>query len=126
MDHSSWIDDDPNDRDDFATTYTSYYVHERVRYPRYMCYDCHRPGYWQWWDGFDPYYSTCSVFDFRVNWGWAWGPTYWFNAVPYYVYIVRHDCPLPVPPSAPDFAGAPSCWARLSRLDVRLSNQELR
>lgn len=85
--------EDPDDREAFGTSYTEYYVHERVRYPRYMCYDCHRPSYWQWWDGFDPYYTTCSVFDFRVNWGWAWGPTYWFNWMPYYVYVVRYDCP---------------------------------
>src|SRR5262249_24068279 len=57
------------------------------------CNDCHRPGYWAWWDGFDPYYANCSVFDFRVNWGWYWGPTYWFGTVPYYYYVVRNDCP---------------------------------
>ncbi|HET7225798.1 MAG TPA: DUF4384 domain-containing protein, partial [Candidatus Eisenbacteria bacterium] len=80
---------DPDDEDAFATQYTTYYVHERVRYPRYMCYDCHRPGYWSWWDGFDPYYATCSAFDFRVNYNWYWGPTYWFGAVPYYCYVPR-------------------------------------
>ena len=66
---------DPADTDDFATAYTTYYVHEQVRYPRYICYDCHRPNHWAWWDGFDPYYSHCSVVDFRVNWSWGWGPT---------------------------------------------------
>jgi hypothetical protein len=84
---------DPEDREAFATAYTEYYVHERVRYPRYVCYDCHRPGYWQWWDGFDPYYTSCSVFDFRINWGWGWGPSYWFGCQPYYVFVVRGDCP---------------------------------
>jgi Domain of unknown function (DUF4384) len=84
---------DPNNVDAFATAYTTYYVHDRVRYPRYLCYDCHRPGYWSWWDGFDPYYASCSVFDFRVNWSWAWGPAYWCGSVPYYVYTVRYDCP---------------------------------
>lgn len=79
--------------DDFATSYASYYVGHEVRYPRYLCSDCHRPGRWAWWDGFDPYYSRCSVFDFRVNWNWCWGPCMWGGHVPYYYYVVRSDCP---------------------------------
>lgn len=78
---------DYQDEDAFATAYTTYYVHERVRYPRYLCYDCHRPSYWSWWDGFDPYYATCSAFDFRVNYNWYWGPSYWFGSVPYYCFV---------------------------------------
>lgn len=35
---------DPGDLDDFATSYTTYYVGHEVRYPRYLCNDCHRPG----------------------------------------------------------------------------------
>jgi hypothetical protein len=81
--------EDPNDQDAFATAYTSYYVHQPVRYPRYLCNDCHRPSYWAWWDGWDPYYSTCSAFDFRVYWGWSWGPRYWFGNVPYFCYVPR-------------------------------------
>lgn len=84
---------DPNDTDAFASSYTSYYVGHQVRYPRYLCADCHRPNHWTWWDGYDPYYTTCSVFDFRVNWGWTWGPSYWSGFVPYYVYTYRADCP---------------------------------
>jgi hypothetical protein len=84
--------DDPSDVHSFSTAYTSYYVHHEVLYPRYLCNDCHRPGYWRWWDGFDPYYSTCSVFDFRINAGWWWGPTYWTTYVPYYAYVFRDDC----------------------------------
>lgn len=84
---------DPDDAGTFATAYTSYYLHQEVRYPRYLCYDCHRPGHWSWWDGFDPYYSTCSVFDLRVNWNWGWGPSYWFGRVPYFVYVYRPTCP---------------------------------
>ena len=83
----------PDDPDAFATGYASYYVHNEVRYPRYLCYDCHRPGRWAWWTGFDPYYTHCSVFDFRVNWSWGWGPGYWFGSMPYYYYVVRADCP---------------------------------
>jgi hypothetical protein len=83
----------PEDPGSFGTSYTSYYVHERVRYPRYLCYDCHRPNRWAWWDGFDPYYSTCSVVDFRINWGWSWGPGYWFGNTPYWCYVMRSDCP---------------------------------
>ncbi len=82
-----------SEEDEFATAYVSYYVHERVRYPRYLCNDCHRPGRYAWWDGWDPYYSTCSVFDFRVNWSWGWGPRCWFGNVPYFVYVYRPDCP---------------------------------
>ena len=84
---------DPDDDDSFGTSYTSYYVHTEVKYPRYLCYDCHRPNRWAWWDGFDPYYTDCSVFSFRVNWSWYWGPSYWFGHVPYFVYVYRPDCP---------------------------------
>jgi uncharacterized protein DUF4384 len=79
--------------ENFATAYSTYYVHEQVRYPRYLCNDCHRPTNWAWWNGFDPYYSRCSVIDFRVNWGWCWGPQMWTTCVPYYYYVVRSDCP---------------------------------
>jgi hypothetical protein len=83
----------PGDTEDFATSYASYYVGHEVRYPRYLCNDCHRPSRWAWWDGFDPYYSRCSVFDFRVNWNWCWGPCAWSGNVPYFYYVVRSDCP---------------------------------
>lgn len=81
------------DGETFATSYTTYYVHQAVRYPRYLCYDCHRPNQWAWWDGFDPYYTTCSVFHMRVNWSWYWGPRYFYGYVPYFVYAYRPDCP---------------------------------
>lgn len=84
---------DPEDGESFATAYASYFVQTQVRYPRYLCYDCHRPGRWAWWSGFDPYYTQCSVFDFRVNWSWGWGPSYWSGYIPYYYYVVRPDCP---------------------------------
>src|SRR5258706_2885332 len=84
---------DPEDHDGVATAYFSYYVHDRVRYPRYGGTACHRPGHYAWWDGFDPYYATCSVVDFRVNFGWFWGTPYWAGCVPYYVYVVRPYCP---------------------------------
>lgn len=82
----------PNDEASFATAYTTYYVHEQVQYPRYICNDCHRPGHWAWWDGWDPYYTQCAVVDFRINWAWAWGPGYWFGYVPYYAYAYRPGC----------------------------------
>ena len=81
--------DNPNDDNSFATAYTGYYVHQAVRYPRYLCNECHRPSYWAWWDGWDPYYTSCSAFDFRVFWGWSWGPRYWFGTVPYFCYVPR-------------------------------------
>ena len=80
---------DGGDAEAFGTAYTSYYVHEPVRYPRYLCNDCHQPRHWAWWDGWDPYYASCSAFDFRVYWGWSWGPRYWFGTVPYYCYVPR-------------------------------------
>ena len=83
----------PGDVDAFATSYSTYYVHEQVRYPRYLCNDCHRPQYWAWWNGFDPYYTHCSVVDFRVNWSWCWGPQLWTSYVPYYFFVARNDCP---------------------------------
>lgn len=83
----------PSDSEDFASSYASYYVNREVRYPRYVCYDCHAGNRWQWWDGFDPYHTTCSVFDLRVNWSWCWGPCGWTTRVPYYYYVVRSDCP---------------------------------
>jgi hypothetical protein len=85
--------EDATDGESFATAYTTYYVHQQVKYPRYVCYDCHRPGQWAWWDGFDPYYAQCSVFDMRVNWSWYWGPSYWYGYVPYFVYVYRPGCP---------------------------------
>lgn len=84
---------DPQDGESFSTAYTSYFVHEAVRYPRYLCYDCHRPGHWAWWDDFDPYYTNCSVFDLRVNWSWHWGPRYWYGYVPYFAFVYRPTCP---------------------------------
>jgi hypothetical protein len=84
---------DPQDGESFSTAYTSYFVHEAVRYPRYLCYDCHRPGHWAWWDDFDPYYAHCSVFDLRVNWSWHWGPRYWYGSVPYFAFVYRPTCP---------------------------------
>jgi len=84
---------DPKNANSFATAYTSYYLHHQVRYPRYLCNDCHRSDRYSFWDGYDPYYTTCSVFDFRVNYYWNWGPTYWFGTVPYFVYVYRDDCP---------------------------------
>jgi hypothetical protein len=85
--------DQASNGQDFATSYTTYYVHEQVRYPRYLCNDCHRPNNWAWWPGFDPYYTHCSVVDFRVNWSWCWGPQMWTSFMPYYYYCFRSDCP---------------------------------
>jgi hypothetical protein len=85
--------ENPEDELSFATAYTSYYVGHAVRYPRYLCNDCHRPGYYSWWTGFDPYYEHCSVFDFRVNWAWVWGRPYWTGHVPHYLFVYRTNCP---------------------------------
>lgn len=106
----------PDDAGAFATAYVGYYVHEQVKYPRYLCYDCHRPGYYSWWDGFDPYYTTCSAFSFHVNYSWYWGPPYWYGYVPYYVYTYVPSCPpryrAPYPGPYSSWDG----WARWTRL----------
>lgn len=107
---------DSDNLETFSTSYTSYYVHERVKYPRYVCYDCHRPGYWSWWSGFDPYYTTCSVFTVRANWGWYWGPSYWCGYVPYYVYAYRPDCPPHYRPAAGITYSAWNGWAKWNAL----------
>jgi len=83
----------PDDEASFATSYTTFYVHEQVKYPRYLCDDCHRPSQWSWWPDYDPYYATCTAFTFRVNWGWYWGPAYWTGYVPYWVYVPAPTCP---------------------------------
>ncbi len=82
-----------DDEDLFTSSYTAYYVGHEVRYPRYICNDCHRPGQWRWANDFDPYYTRCSVVDFRVNWAWSWGRPMWTGYMPYYFYVVRSDCP---------------------------------
>src|SRR5262249_10967898 len=106
--------EEPVDAESFATAYTTYYVHQAVRYPRYVCYDCHRPGHWARWGGFAPYYSTWSVFDLRVNWSWYWGPAYWYGYVPYFVYVYRPSCP-PLYHPAWESAGWYSSWDGWSR-----------
>jgi hypothetical protein len=83
----------PDDESSFATSYTTFYVHEQVKYPRYLCDDCHRPSQWSWWPDYDPYYATCTAFTFRVNWGWYWGPAYWAGYVPYWIYVPAPTCP---------------------------------
>ena len=107
---------DPDDRDGVATAYVSYYVHDHVRYPRYVCNDCHRPGHYAWWDGFDPYYASCSVVDFRVNFGWFWGTPYWSSCVPYYVYVVRPSCPPYYQPWAGNCFSSWDGWRRWNTL----------
>lgn len=106
------------DMQGLASDYSTYYVHEQVRYPRYICNDCHRPNRWAWWDGFDPYYTRCSVVDFRVNWSWCWGPQLWTAYVPYYYYVVRSDCPPRYSPYADDRTRLSSWdgWNRINTL----------
>ncbi|HEY6866669.1 MAG TPA: DUF4384 domain-containing protein, partial [Candidatus Eisenbacteria bacterium] len=102
----------PDDRDSFGSSYITYYVHQQVRYPRYICSDCHRPGYYAWWDGFDPYYTTCSVVSFHVNFGWYWGWPYWGGYVPYYVYVVNPWAPAYYRPWAGYCYSSWDGWAR--------------
>ena len=84
------VPDGCDDRD-YDTAYASFYVGERVSYPRYSCNECHGPHH-----GYDPYADHCSVFSVRVNVGWVYPRHHVtvFNrhrlAEPRYVYV-RHQ-----------------------------------
>lgn len=69
----------------YVSDHTVFYVERRVPYPRYMCYDCHRP--WRW----DPYYAVCPAFEIVIYTRYEdyycrppanpWGrrPYYWYK-----------------------------------------------
>lgn len=79
----------PGHAGDVGTGETWFYIERRVEYPRYVCADCHvhAPFY-------DPYYSTCSVFDIRVNAAWIhYAPAYVGVAPPRYYYVMRSTAP---------------------------------
>jgi hypothetical protein len=87
------VPDGCDDRD-YDSAYASFYVGERVSYPRYSCNDCHGPHH-----GYDPYADHCSVFSVRVNVGWVY-PRHHVTVIhrhrvtePRYVYVRHRHVP---------------------------------
>ena len=79
----------PGREDRIATSDTYFYIDRRVEYPRYVCADCHFHPYF-----FDPYFSTCSVFEVRIDATWArYAPIYPGVTRPRYIYRVRPGAP---------------------------------
>lgn len=54
-----------------VTNFTSFYVGEQVWYPRYLCYDCHRPVHHRP-RLFNPYISICTVYEINVYKDWTY------------------------------------------------------
>ena len=76
------------DAEDYVVTnYISYYVHQEVDHPRYLCSQCHFEDD----TAYHPYSDTCQL-DITVD--YRWGNTWWDNygyypvyASPVYVYV---------------------------------------
>lgn len=76
------------DAEDYVVTnYVSYYVHQEVDHPRYLCSQCHFEDD----TAYDPYGDTCQL-DITVD--YRWGNTWWDSygyypvyASPVYVYV---------------------------------------
>ena len=70
-------------------TETYFYLEHRVEYPRYVCADCHYPGY-----GFDPYIVPCPVVTVRIDATWVrYAPVRVGVVRPRYYYYVRSTSP---------------------------------
>lgn len=63
-----------------VTDYTSYYVHEQVDHPRYLCGQCHDEEL-----AYHPYHDTCAV-EIHYDYGWSnrWYLHYGYYPVYYY------------------------------------------
>ena len=88
----------PDEAGSFATSYATVLRASAGPVPALPVLRLPPPSTSSWWDGFDPYYSTCSAFTVHVNYSWWWGPSYWYGFVPYYVYTYRHDLPADLQP----------------------------
>ncbi len=62
-----------------VTNYASYYVHEKVEHPRYLCFQCHDDT------NYSPYSETCAV-NIHYDYGWMneWWGAYGFYPAYYY------------------------------------------
>ena len=69
--------EDPSDY--VVTNYSSYYVHERVDHPRYLCHQCHDAAEYR------PYRDTCSL-SIHYDFGWynSWYVRFGYYPVYYY------------------------------------------
>ena len=63
-----------------VTNYTSYYVHQAVDHPRYLCGQCHDDD-----RDYDPYHDTC-VINIHYDYGWynRWWLSYGYYPIYYY------------------------------------------
>jgi uncharacterized protein DUF4384 len=74
---------------DLATSETYFYIERRVDYPRYVCADCHFGSPY-----FDPFISTCTVVDIRIDATWArYAPIRLGTVRPRYYYRIRPEAP---------------------------------
>jgi hypothetical protein len=66
------------------TNYLTYYVHQKVDHPRYICSQCHEDD-----PGYDPYHSTCEV---TITYDYSWANTWWdrYQYYPPYYYPVYY------------------------------------
>jgi hypothetical protein len=74
-----------------ATNQTFFYIARQVEYPRYVCADCHHPGF-----AFDPYLGVCPVVTIQVDATWArYAPVPAPVVRPRYYYTIRPNAPTP-------------------------------
>jgi Domain of unknown function (DUF4384) len=72
-----------------ATNETFFYIGRPVEYPRYVCADCHYPGFI-----FDPYIGVCPVVSIQVDATWVrYTPVPVPVLRPRYYYTVRPNAP---------------------------------
>jgi hypothetical protein len=79
------------DSEEFVVTnYVSYYVHQAVDHPRYLCSQCHNENEGQT-VAYDPYQDECTL-EIQYDYGWSneWYDNYGYYPVyvnPVYVYV---------------------------------------
>lgn len=76
-----------NSEEYVVTNYASYYVHQQVDHPRYLCNQCHFDDN----VAYEPYQDTCTL-DITYDYGWvnSWYGDYGYYPVyanPVYVYV---------------------------------------
>jgi hypothetical protein len=64
-----------------VTNYASYYVHQKVEHPRYLCFQCHDDA------GYAPYADTCTV---TIHYDYGWMNEWWvsYGYYPAYYYPI--------------------------------------
>jgi hypothetical protein len=66
-----------------VTNYASYYVHEKVDHPRYLCFQCHDDA------DYAPYADTCAV---SIHYDYGWMNEWWvsYGYYPAYYYPIYY------------------------------------